>query len=145
MLQELLGGLPIDNSPAIVEEPVPIDNSPAIIEEPVPIDLNPALVEEQENISTDPAIVKPNPFNFKGPLVQVVVNVDSASDDVTVDQINNPEEGALKPDPVIIDDGEIKPDPVVVVDNEPEVDAENINVEAPSLTPEIANLPEDLN
>ncbi|CAK1552998.1 unnamed protein product [Leptosia nina] len=145
----------ISMGPAIIEKPSEdISMGPAIIENPDNAVVGPALVEEPAEIDTNPALVPEgfpagfNPFNFKGPLVQVVVNVDSESDAVSVDQINNPEQVDINPAPVIIDDGEqaeIKPDPVIIVDNEPEVDAENINIEKPSLTPEVTNPTEQLN
>ncbi|XP_038211402.1 magnetosome-associated protein MamJ-like [Zerene cesonia] len=170
MLQDLLGAaFPIQVGPAVVEpveeisvgpaiiDPVdeiqvapvvvkPVEEisvGPAIIDPVEEISVGPAIIDPVEEISVGPAFVDPAPpaFPFKGPLVQVVVNVNSGSSDSVV-----VEQPALVPAPGA-DLDEIKPDPVMVVDApEPVVIApEPVNVGNP-IFPDLAiNLPEPLN
>ncbi|CAG4947698.1 unnamed protein product [Colias eurytheme] len=138
---------PVDEiqvGPVVVGPVEEISVGPAIIDPVEEISVGPAIVDPVEEISVGPALIDPpafNPFAFNGPLVQVVVNVDSASSDSVV-----VEQPALVPAPGA-DLDQIKPDPVVVVDApEPAVIApEPVNVGNP-IFPDLAiNLPEPLN
>ncbi|XP_045501684.1 magnetosome-associated protein MamJ-like [Colias croceus] len=130
--------------PAIIDPVEEISVGPAIIDPVEEISVGPAIIDPVEEISVGPALIDPpafNPFPFNGPLVQVVVNVNSASSGSVV-----VEQPALVPAPGA-DLDQIKPEPVVVVDApEPVVIApEPVNVGNP-IFPDLAiNLPEPLN
>ncbi|XP_045527783.1 uncharacterized protein LOC123716204 isoform X1 [Pieris brassicae] len=151
----------IDTNPALVEEHEDIAVGPALIEEHEDIAVGPALIEEHEDISVGPAIIEDQPASIKSPLVQVIINVDASANDVTVDQVYNPENPALIPSPVEIIDGsqpelipdnvnvienEIIPDPITIVENpKPELEVENINIDTPLIPDGAVMLPDILN
>ncbi|XP_045527784.1 uncharacterized protein LOC123716204 isoform X3 [Pieris brassicae] len=165
MLHDLLGGHGLDDisaGPAIIDEtPALIDTNPALVEEHEDIAVGPALIEEHEDISVGPAIIEDQPASIKSPLVQVIINVDASANDVTVDQVYNPENPALIPSPVEIIDGsqpelipdnvnvienEIIPDPITIVENpKPELEVENINIDTPLIPDGAVMLPDILN
>ncbi|CAG4947695.1 unnamed protein product [Colias eurytheme] len=134
----------ISVGPAIIDPVEEISVGPAIVDPVEEISVGPAIIDPVEEISVGPALIDPpafNPFPFNGPLVQVVVNVDSASSDSVV-----VEQPALVPTPGA-DLDQIKPDPVVVVDTpKPVVIApEPVNVANPIFPDVAVNLPETLN
>ncbi|CAH4029127.1 unnamed protein product [Pieris brassicae] len=165
MLHDLLGGHGLDDisaGPAIIDEtPALIDTNPALVEEHEDIAVGPALIEEHEDISVGPAIIEDQPASIKSPLVQVIINVDASANEVTVDQVYNPENPALIPSPVEIIDGsqpelipdnvnvienEIIPDPITIVENpKPELEVENINIDTPLIPDGAVMLPDILN
>nr|XP_034835629.1 uncharacterized protein LOC117992083 [Maniola hyperantus] len=130
MLLEILG----INKPVNVEENeiIPIDVGPAIIDESIIV--QPGQDEELTPIDTSPAIIDESivsePANYRPPLVQVIVNVNS----------NAPGNAVVVEQPgetVVVDKPEV--DEVVVVDK-PEVD-EVVVVDKPEIPEEVIVAP----
>ncbi|CAG5029635.1 unnamed protein product [Parnassius apollo] len=129
LLLEILGIAkpePIDVGPAIVDNYEPIAIGPAVVDFPLPdggavADVNPT-----------PVMPAPVESSASAPLVQIILNIQSASDivgsPVSVETVQSPvptpvqvvdeavNADPIVPEPVIVVDKPIVPEPVIVVD-----------------------------
>lgn len=104
----------------------------------VPIAIGPAIIDSFEPIAIGPAIVdKPVPAVSSSPLVQIIINVNSATSAIDGAPVRpEPVAPIVRPEPI----GEIPAEPVQIVDVAPEP----VQIDVPIL-PLPVILPEELN
>ncbi|CAG5029632.1 unnamed protein product [Parnassius apollo] len=142
MLLDVLGIAkpePIDVGPAIVDNYEPIAIGPAIVDNHEPIVIGPAVVDfplpdggAVADVNPTPVMPAPVESSASAPLVQIILNIQSASDvvgsPVSVETVQSPAPTPVQvvdeavnaepivPVPVIVVDKPIVPEPIIVVD-----------------------------
>ncbi|MBN4658735.1 hypothetical protein H4F44_23270, partial [Escherichia coli] len=118
MLAEIIGATDnISIGPAIIEAPEPVSIGPAINDFPIPE----APVQPIAPIQPSPVVIGDIPVGSPAPLVQIIVNVNQASDNVVAPAPAVVPE-VIQADPVVVVDNPVPVDPVIIVTPEiPEV------------------------